>query len=65
MPTAAALATCLVNALENGTSRSCSSRGFTGALGNDLDTNDDGVLDLPAGVTLVDAIAVNDGGLGD
>ena len=39
--------------------------GSPGALGNDLDTNNDGVLDLPAGVTLVDAIAVNDGGVGD
>ncbi|WP_159603289.1 ExeM/NucH family extracellular endonuclease [Agromyces humi] len=60
-----ALASLPVNALENGTLSLLLVRGFTGALGNDLDTNNDGALDLPAGVTLVDAIAVNDGGVGD
>ena len=59
------LASLAVNALENGTMSLLLVRGFTGVLGNDLDTNNDGVLDLPAGVTLVDAISVNDGGLGD
>lgn len=53
------------NALENGTISLLLVTGFTGALGDDLDTNDDGVLELPEGVEIVDAIAVNDGGAGD
>ncbi|MCD2441031.1 ExeM/NucH family extracellular endonuclease [Agromyces sp. SYSU K20354] len=53
------------NALENGTVSLLLVSGYTGATGVDLDTNDDGTLDLPAGVTLLDAIAVNDGGSGD
>jgi predicted extracellular nuclease len=60
-----ALASLAVNALENGTMSLLLVHGFAGALGNDLDTNNDGVLELPAGVTLVDAIAVTDGGVGD
>ncbi len=60
-----ALASLPVNALENGTVSLLLVRGFAGAVGNDLDTNNDGALELPAGVTLVDAIAVNDGGTGD
>ncbi|GAA1762471.1 hypothetical protein GCM10009747_22330 [Agromyces humatus] len=54
-----------VNSLENGSISFLLVTGFAGALGNDLDTNDDGVLDLPAGVEVVDSIAVNDGGSGD
>ena len=56
-----ALASLATIALENGTVSLLLVTGFAGALGNDLDTNDDGVLELPAGVTLVDSIAINDG----
>ena len=51
--------------LENGTVSLLLVTGFAGALGDDLDPNDDGTLDLPAGVTVVDSIAVNDGTTGD
>lgn len=33
-------------------------QGFSGALGNDLDTNDDGVLDLMPWATIIDAVAL-------
>lgn len=59
------LANLAPNALENNTISLLLVTGFAGALGNDLDTNDDGTLDLPAGVTLLDSIAVSDGGSGD
>ncbi len=39
------LASLAANALENGTLTLLLVQGFTGALGNDLDTNDDGTLD--------------------
>jgi predicted extracellular nuclease len=35
------------------------------ATGTDLDTDNDGALDLPAGVAVVDAIGWSDGGAGD
>ncbi len=35
------------------------------APSTDLDTNDDGVLELPAGATVLDSIAWTDGGAGD
>ena len=53
------------NALENGTISLLLVSGFTGAAGDDLDANDDGVLELADGVEIVDAVAVNDGGAGD
>ncbi len=53
------------NTLENGTITLLLVKDFTGALGNDLDTDDDGVLDLTPWSELVDAVAVNDGGAGD
>ncbi|WP_217423916.1 ExeM/NucH family extracellular endonuclease [Agromyces sp. Marseille-P2726] len=53
------------NALENGTISLLLVTGFAGALGDDLDTNDDGVLELPEGVTIVDSVAVHDGTAGD
>ncbi len=59
------LANLAANALENNTISLLLVTGFAGAVGNDLDANDDGVLELPAGVTLVDSIAVNDGTAGD
>ncbi len=55
----------LANDLENGTISLLLVEGFTGALGNDIDTNDDGVIDMPYWTALVDSIAVNDGGSGD
>jgi len=38
---------------------------FTGAVGNDLDTNDDGTLDTAPWTSVRDAVAVNDGGASD
>ena len=52
-------------ALENGTITLLLVEGFSGALGNDLDTNDDGVFDTTPWTRIVDAVAVNDGGAGD
>lgn len=53
------------NALENGTISLLLVQNFTGALGDDLDTNDDGVLDVTPWDTITDAVSVNDGGAGD
>ncbi len=60
-----ALAALAANDLENGTISLLLVTGFGGALGDDLDANDDGTLELPEGVTLVDAVAVHDGTEGD
>lgn len=54
------------NTLENGTVSLLLVTGFTGAVGNDLDSNDDGVFDDgPGRPQIVDAIAVSDGGAND
>lgn len=53
------------NDLENGTITLLLVQDFAGALGTDLDVENDGVLDEAAGLTVVDSIAVNDGGAGD
>ncbi|BDZ54927.1 hypothetical protein GCM10025870_20000 [Agromyces marinus] len=54
------------NALENGTMSLLLVEGFTGAAGDDLDANDDGVLDDGPGLpSVLDSVAVNDGGAGD
>ncbi|MGM0386267.1 MAG: Ig-like domain-containing protein, partial [Actinomycetota bacterium] len=53
------------NALENGTITLLLVEGFTGALGDDLDTNDDGTLDVTPWAAVADAVAVNDGDAGD
>lgn len=53
------------NALENGSLSLLLVKNFTGALGNDLDTDDDGNFDVMPWDALVDSIAVNDGGAGD
>jgi len=53
------------NALENGTITLLLVQNFSGAFGDDLDTNDDGVLVLTPWEAIVDAVAVNDGGVGD
>ncbi|WP_344292745.1 ExeM/NucH family extracellular endonuclease [Agromyces neolithicus] len=52
-------------ALENGTMSLLLVTGFDGALGDDLDADDDGVIDDIDGLTVVDSIAVHDGGAGD
>jgi predicted extracellular nuclease len=61
-----ALASLPANALENGT---ISLLLVTGdafpALGTDLDADDDGAIDDSAGLTIVDSVAVHDGGAGD
>ncbi len=59
------LADLAANTLENGTLTLLLVENFTGALGNDLDTDDDGVLDVEPWDSIVDSIAVNDGGTGD
>jgi predicted extracellular nuclease len=51
--------------LENGTVTLLLVEGFSGALGNDLDTNEDGAFDVTPWTAIVDAVAVNDGGAGD
>ena len=53
------------NALENGTISLLLVEGFAGALGDDLDTDNDGVLDITPWDAIVDSVAVNDGGAGD
>lgn len=53
------------NRIENGTITLLLVQGFTGAVGTDLDTNDDGVLESMPWTSLVDSIGVTDGGAGD
>jgi predicted extracellular nuclease len=55
----------LSNVFENGTVTVLLVKGFTGAVGNDLDTNNDGVFDVTPWETIVDDVAVSDGGAGD
>jgi uncharacterized protein len=55
----------LSNALENGTMTLLLVEDFTGAVGNDLDTNDDGTLDVTPWSAIADSVAVTDGGTGD
>ena len=59
------LASLPANALENGSISLLLVKNFTGALGNDLDTNDDGAFDATPWDAVVDAVSVNDGGSGD
>ena len=53
------------NALENGTLTLLLVKDFTGALNNDLDTNNDGTFDVTPWSATCDAVAVNDGTAGD
>lgn len=53
------------NVLENGTLTLLLVEGFTGIAGNDLDTNNDGVLDSTPWTRIVDDVAVTDGGSTD
>ena len=50
---------------ENGTVSWLLVEGFSGALGDDLDTNDDGTFDSTPWTRIVDDVAVFDGGGGD
>jgi predicted extracellular nuclease len=53
------------NLYENGTVTLLLVEGFTGSVGQDLDTDNDGVFDLTPWTRLVDAVAVTDGGSTD
>lgn len=53
------------NDLENGTITLLLVEGFTGSLNTDLDSNNDGVFDTTPWTTIVDGVAVNDGGADD
>ncbi len=55
----------LSNALENGTLTLLLVEGFSGADGDDLDTDDDGVIDITPWTSVSDAVAVTDGGTSD
>lgn len=52
----------LNNAFENGTLTLLLVTNFTGALGNDLDTDNDGTFDVTPWDEIIDAVAVTDGG---
>jgi predicted extracellular nuclease len=51
--------------IENGSVTLLMVEGFSGAAGNDLDTNNDGTLDSEPWSRVVDGIAVSDGGSSD
>jgi endonuclease I/uncharacterized protein YdeI (BOF family) len=53
------------NQFENGTVSLLLVKNFTGALSDDLDTDNDGVLDATPWDEIIDDVAVNDGGSGD
>lgn len=53
------------NALENGTLSLLLVKNFSGALNDDLDTNNDGIFDVTPWEAMVDGVSVNDGGVGD
>lgn len=59
------LASLANGALENGSVSLLLITGTAPALGTDIDTNDDGVIDDGLGFTVVDAVAVTDGGASD
>ncbi|MBK8903156.1 MAG: ExeM/NucH family extracellular endonuclease [Anaerolineaceae bacterium] len=55
----------LGNVFENGTLTLLLVKDFTGSVSDDLDVGDDGVLDVTPWSSIVDDVAVNDGGSGD
>ena len=55
----------LNNQLQNGTQTLLLVQGYTGGTSGDLDTNDDGILDRTPWASIVDSVAVTDGGAGD
>ena len=54
-----------LNNTENGTITLLLVEGFTGAVGNDIDTNDDGVIDFEPWTRIVDGVATTEGDAGD
>jgi len=50
---------------ENGSNTLLLVNGFSGAQGNDLDTNDDGTLDTTPWSAVIDEVAIHDGGASD
>ena len=59
------LASLSANTLENGTVSLLLVKDFTGAYGDDIDADDDGVIDNAPWSELTDAIAVDEGDTGD
>jgi uncharacterized protein len=55
----------LENVLENGTVSVLLVKDFTGTVGDDIDTTNDGVIDNPLWSEVVDSVAVHDGGVDD
>lgn len=55
----------LDSAFENGSQTVLLVDGYSGEAGNDVDTNDDGVIDTPLWTSVLDSAAVSDGGEGD
>lgn len=55
----------LTNAIENGSLTLLLVKTFTGSTGMDLDTDDDGVIDVTPWDLIVDSVAVHDGGASD
>ena len=55
----------LYNVIENGTVSLLLVKNFTGSVGNDIDTTNDGVIDNPLWSEIVDSVAVYDGGSDD
>jgi hypothetical protein len=55
----------LNNVLQNGTGTFLLVQGFTGTVGQDLDTDNDGVFEATPWGRLVDSVAFGDGGTGD
>ncbi|MEO1145804.1 MAG: ExeM/NucH family extracellular endonuclease [Cyanobacteria bacterium J06638_22] len=53
------------NSFENSTATYLLVEGFTGDQGDDLDTNDDGVLDVTPWTTVADSLTLTDGDAGD
>ena len=53
------------NKLENGTISLLLVKDFSGAFGDDIDADDDGVIDNGSWLELTDSVAVDDGGTGD
>ena len=52
----------LSNAIENGTLTLLLVKNFSGTLGNDLDTYNDGIFDVTPWDEIIDSVAVSDGG---
>lgn len=53
------------NVLHNGTMTLLLVEGYSGTVDTDLDTNDDGVLDLVPWTSVIDSVGVGDGDAGD